>query len=216
MPIRPEADDAGAHPRELAPELEPPRRSPQALSHESVRLRDLAATGKRQCDREIGDVVEQHGRCRDHDAPFACGREVGCFQAYAVNRAEFEIRHQFEMATREPGHPVADRAANTAPDARERCEGIGLGINGVDFETALQFFEDEGLLHADQRQFDIRKRLDVLADFRVDACPMFSFDFRLPTHSELDLPLSSDLTAISRSGQRRFGRTCSKLRHRRS
>jgi hypothetical protein len=63
----------------------------------------------------------------------------------------------------------------------------------VDFETALQFFEDEGLLHADQRQFDIRKRLDVLADFRVDACPMFSFDFRLPTHSELDLPLSATL-----------------------
>jgi hypothetical protein len=58
----------------------------------------------------------------------------------------------------------------------------------VDFETALQFFEDEGLLCADQRQFDIRKRLNVLADFRVDACPMFSFDFRLPTHSELEGP----------------------------
>ena len=109
---------------------------------------------------------------------------------------------------------MADRAANTAPDARERCEGIGLGINEVDFETALQFFEDEGLLHADQRQFDIRKRLDVLADFRVDACPMFSFDFRLPTHSELEGPFRGNLTAISSSGQCRFGRTRSKLRHR--
>ena len=88
---------------------------------------------------------------------------------------------------------MADRAANAAPDARERRKGIGLGINGVDFETALQFFEDEGLLHADQRQFDIRKRLDVLADFRVDACPMFSFDFRLPTHSELKGPFRATL-----------------------
>ena len=115
-----------------------------------------------------------------------------------------------------PAIPWPTAPRTRLPTLRERREGIGLRINGVDFETSLQFFEDEGLLNADQRQFDIRKRLDVLqcAIFRVDACPMFSFDFRLPTHSELDLPLSSNLTAILSSGQCRFGRTRSKLRHR--
>ena len=62
------------------------------------------------------------------------------------------------MSASEAGHPVADRAPNPAADACERREGIGLRIDGVKLETTLQFFEDERLLNADQRQLDIRER----------------------------------------------------------
>jgi hypothetical protein len=62
------------------------------------------------------------------------------------------------MPAREAGHPVSDRSANPAPDARERRERIGFRIDGVKLETTAQLFEDEGLLNADQRQLDIRER----------------------------------------------------------
>jgi hypothetical protein len=86
------------------------------------------------------------------------------------------------MSPREAGHAVADRAANPVPDARERRERIGFRIDGVKLEAASQFFEDEGLLNADQRQFDIREgsRFVRCAVVRVDAVPTFSFDLGLP------------------------------------
>jgi hypothetical protein len=52
----------------------------------------------------------------------------------------------------------------------------------VKLETPLQFFEDEGLLNADQRQLDIRERSRFVrcAVVRVDAVPTFGFDLSLP------------------------------------
>jgi hypothetical protein len=77
---------------------------------------------------------------------------------------------------------VADRPTNPAPDARQRRQRIGIRIYRMELETALQFFEDEGLLSADQRQFDIREGSCFVrrADVRGDAVPTFSFDFGLP------------------------------------
>ncbi len=61
------------------------------------------------------------------------------------------------MAPGKASHPIADRAANAAPDARERREGIGFRENGVNLEEVPQFFEDAGRLLTNHRQFDARE-----------------------------------------------------------
>ena len=86
------AQNAHAHARELASEIQP-LGPPPSTAHETIGQRDLPATGKRQGDRQIGDVVEKHRRRRQDDAALANGGKIAGLEADAVERTDFEFRH---------------------------------------------------------------------------------------------------------------------------
>ena len=83
--------------------------------------------------------------------------QIAGLEADAVERANFELRHQFDMAPRQTRHAMPDRAANIGADFGESRERVRLGIDFMDDEAPLQLLQHEGLLSADQSQFDAGK-----------------------------------------------------------
>ena len=119
----PEPDDAGAHAGELAPERQAAG-APAARTHEAVAFGKPAARGKRQADRQVGDVVVEHRRDRDDDAALTRRGDVAGLEPDAVQRAYFEIRHQLDMGAGQAGHAVAGRAADARAERLQRRERI--------------------------------------------------------------------------------------------
>src|SRR5579872_1632190 len=151
-----EAKYASAHASELAPQRQT-FLSPAAGAHETVGPRDLTAAGEREGDRKIGDIVEKHRGRRQDDSTFADGRQIAGFQADAIEGADLQLRHQLQMALRQPGHAMPHSAANIRADFSQGGERIRLGVDRMNDEAPLELLEYERLLRADQRQFDIRK-----------------------------------------------------------
>ena len=149
----PEPEDPGALAGEPARGRDPPLQ-PASGANEPVRRHDAPAGAQRQDHAEIRDVVVEDRRRGHDDAPAPRRLEVGGLQPDPHDRADLELRQRLDQVRRQPGHGIADHAADTPGCGPERRDLVRLLDGLVHRELALQRFEHERSLRADDGDLD--------------------------------------------------------------
>ena len=107
--------------------LRPSRNRPS--SQRPARTKRSLSAIRRQAARasegQVGHVVVEHGRDRDHDAALARGREVGGLEADAVDGADLELGQRVHLGATEPGHAVRGDTTDARPQLTQRCQRVG-------------------------------------------------------------------------------------------